>query len=74
MRWRPLVETAFEEAIADLDSDFSRPDIVTGATLVRDNIGDLLQQSIHAKRVRARSEIVPAVARPLSMTSATVAP
>ncbi len=37
--------TAFEEVIADLDPDFSRPNVVTGPTLVRDNIGDLLEQS-----------------------------
>jgi ABC-type antimicrobial peptide transport system permease subunit len=37
--------TAFEEAIADLDPGFSRPSVVTGEALVRDNIGDLLEQS-----------------------------
>ena len=37
--------TAFEEAIADLDPEFSRPNVVTGSVLVRDNIGDLLEQS-----------------------------
>ena len=37
--------TAFEEAIADLDPEFSRPNVVTGSALVRDNIGDLLEQS-----------------------------
>jgi len=45
--------TAFEEAIADLDPGFSRPSIVTGAALVRDNIGDLLEQSTLALAVAA---------------------
>lgn len=39
------MRTAFEEVIADLDPEFSRPTVVTGARLVRDNIGDLIQQS-----------------------------
>ena len=39
------MSTAFEEAIADLDPGFIRPSVVTGTTLVRANIGDLLEQS-----------------------------
>ncbi len=39
------MRTAFEEAIAEFDPDFSRPTVTTGDELVRDNIGDLLQQS-----------------------------
>ncbi len=53
--------TAFEEAIADLDPDFSRPTVVTGATLVRDNIGDLLQQSTLAIAVAAVALILSAL-------------
>ncbi|MCH7823901.1 MAG: ABC transporter permease, partial [Acidobacteria bacterium] len=49
----PSMTTAFEEVIADLDPDFSRPNVVTGAALVRDNIGDLLQQSTLAIAVAA---------------------
>ena len=45
--------TAFEKAIADLDPDFSRPDVVTGPALVRDNVDDLLQQSTLAVVVAA---------------------
>ena len=45
--------TAFEKAIADLDPDFVRPTLVTGAALVRDNIGDLLEQSTLAIVVAA---------------------
>ena len=41
----PSMTTAFEEAVAALGPDFSRPNVVTGATLVRDNRGDLLEQS-----------------------------
>jgi len=39
------MRTAFEGAIAEFDPDFSRPTVITGAELVRDNIGDLMQQS-----------------------------
>ncbi len=39
------MRTAFEETIAEFDPDFSRPTVITGTELVRDNIGDLLQQS-----------------------------
>jgi putative ABC transport system permease protein len=41
----PSMTAAFEEAILDLDPDFGRPALLTGETLVRDNIGDLMQQS-----------------------------
>lgn len=57
----PSMTTAFEEAIADLDPDFSRPDIVTGTTLVRDNIGDLLEQSTLAITVAAVALILSAL-------------
>ena len=39
------MRTAFEEAIAEFDPNFSRPNVMTGAALVRDNISDLLEQS-----------------------------
>jgi len=55
------MRTAFEEAIADLDPGFSRPNVVTGAALVRDNIGDLLQQSGLAIVVAAVALILSAL-------------
>lgn len=39
------MRTAFDETIAEFDPDFSRPTVLTGDELVRDSIGDLLQQS-----------------------------
>ncbi len=39
------MRTAFEGAIAEFDPDFTRPTLITGPELVRDNIGDLMQQS-----------------------------
>jgi len=57
----PSMTMAFEEAIADLDPGFSRPTVVTGASLVRDNVGDLLEQSTLAIAVAAVALILSAL-------------